>query len=266
MTAVLEAETLRLVEQAKLDRQKTAKERNQWGQFATPPLPVASKWRATRGTSSSHRKGNFAFLDPAIGTGSFFAAFLQAFPHERIETARGIELDKAFADAASAIWKRQGLASDTRRFHPPAAGTAIQCRSGQSALRSPPPSCRRRQATAERSGGSGDRLAAERFVRPLLLFSPHRPRMAGGRRVGCLADSFGVHGRELRGRGEALPDGTGVALADSSFLARRRAVRRRPGVVGRRRLRESQAGGRRPRFAFLRRHAHASGQLRRCGP
>ena len=108
MTAVLEAETLRLAEQAKLDERKTAKERNQWGQFATPPL-LALDMARYAWNKLKRRKGNFAFLDPAIGTGSFFAAFLQAFPQERVEAARGVELDKAFADAARAIWKRQGL-------------------------------------------------------------------------------------------------------------------------------------------------------------
>ena len=139
MTAVLEAETLRLVEQAKLDQRKTAKERNQWGQFATPPL-LALDMARYAWNKLKRRKGNFAFLDPAIGTGSFFAAFLQAFPHERIEAARGVELDKAFADAARAIWERQGLQVTQGDFTRQPPGAAIQCRPGQSALRSAPPS------------------------------------------------------------------------------------------------------------------------------
>jgi adenine-specific DNA-methyltransferase len=108
MTAVLEAESIRLVEQVRLDQLKTSRERNRWGQFATPPalsLEIARyAWNHLR-----RRKGPFAFLDPAIGTGSFFAALLQAFPRDRIETATGIELDKAFAKAANAIWREQGL-------------------------------------------------------------------------------------------------------------------------------------------------------------
>jgi hypothetical protein len=108
MTAVLEVESIRLAEQKRLDRLKTAKERNQWGQFATPPalsLDIARyAWNKLR-----HRKGPFSFLDPAIGTGSFFAAFLQAFPHDRIDAATGIELDQAFADTAKTLWQKQGL-------------------------------------------------------------------------------------------------------------------------------------------------------------
>ena len=108
MTAILEAEASRLTEQSRLDRLKTARERNRWGQFATPPalsLDIALYcWDKLR----RHKHG-FRFLDPAIGTGSFFGAFVQTFPNERISAATGIELDKSFAEAAKTIWGRQGL-------------------------------------------------------------------------------------------------------------------------------------------------------------
>lgn len=108
MTAILEAEAIRLGEQQRLDQPKTAKERNQWGQFAAPPalsLEIARyAWEKLK-----DRKGRFAFLDPAVGTGSFFGAFRQAFPLDRIEAATGIELDKPFAEAAKAIWHTEGL-------------------------------------------------------------------------------------------------------------------------------------------------------------
>ncbi|HEX7446877.1 MAG TPA: class I SAM-dependent methyltransferase [Pirellulales bacterium] len=108
MAEILEAEAERLVQQRRLDQLKTAKERNQWGQFATPPalsLEIARyAWNRLR-----HREGSFHFLDPAIGTGSFFGAFAQTFPKERIDSATGIELDKPFAETATAIWRRYGL-------------------------------------------------------------------------------------------------------------------------------------------------------------
>jgi adenine-specific DNA-methyltransferase len=108
MTAIREAEATRLAEQCRLDRLKTARERNQSGQFATPPalsLEIARyAWNILR-----RRKGDFRFLDPALGTGSFFGAFVQAFPKDRIAGATGIELDKPVADAAKAIWRPQGL-------------------------------------------------------------------------------------------------------------------------------------------------------------
>ncbi len=85
MTAISEAEAVRLTEQQRLDQLKTAKERNRWGQFATPPalsLDIARyAWNKLR-----RRKGGFRFLDPAVGTGSFFGALLQAFPKDRIES------------------------------------------------------------------------------------------------------------------------------------------------------------------------------------
>jgi adenine-specific DNA-methyltransferase len=108
MTEIIEAEAKRLAEQRRLDQLKTAKERNKWGQFATPPalsLEIARyAWQRLR-----HRKGGFRFLDPAIGTGSFFGAFMQTFPHDRIEAATGLELDRPFAETAAAIWQGQGL-------------------------------------------------------------------------------------------------------------------------------------------------------------
>jgi len=115
MTAVLRAEASRLVEQKRLDLLKDAKERNKWGQFATPPalsLDIARYvWNTVR-----RRKGGFRFLDPALGTGSFFSAFLQTFPKDRIEAATGIELDEPFAEAAMALWRSQGLRVITGDF------------------------------------------------------------------------------------------------------------------------------------------------------
>ncbi len=127
MSAILEAEATRLAEQQRLDQLKTARERNKWGQFATPPalsLDIAQyAWSTLR-----HRKGGFSFLDPAMGTGSFFGAFLQAFPKDRIEVATGIELDKPFAEAARAIWQQHGLRviqGDFTKQKPEAASNVI---------------------------------------------------------------------------------------------------------------------------------------------
>ncbi len=108
MNSILQCESLRLAEQSRLDKLKTARERNKRGQFATPPglsLEIAKyAWDKVR-----RREEKYRFLDPAVGTGSFFAAFRQVFPADRIELATGIELDAAFADAAASIWRPQGL-------------------------------------------------------------------------------------------------------------------------------------------------------------
>ena len=108
MSRILESESLRLAEQDRLDQLKTAKERNKWGQFATPPalaLEIAQyAWARLKCPEAT-----FSFLEPALGTGAFYGAFLQAFPNERIDSATGIELDPAFADAAKSIWSSHGL-------------------------------------------------------------------------------------------------------------------------------------------------------------
>jgi hypothetical protein len=104
--ATNEIEQRRQQEQARLDALKTAQERNKLGQFATPPelaLSIARYARSLQGES------HLRFLDPAIGTGSFYSALLQVFPPETIETATGIELDPSFSRAAADLWGRTGL-------------------------------------------------------------------------------------------------------------------------------------------------------------
>jgi adenine-specific DNA-methyltransferase len=93
-------------EQKRLDSLKTAPERNKWGQFATPrelALSLARYAHLLMGNKFVR------FLDPAIGTGSFFSAALQAFGEKRLTSATGVELDPPFAHAAATLWERHGL-------------------------------------------------------------------------------------------------------------------------------------------------------------
>jgi adenine-specific DNA-methyltransferase len=99
-------EKRRLQEQVRLDSLKTAAERNKWGQFATPPELALS---IARYALTLMGKTSVRFLDPAIGTGSFFSAFRQTFPSEYISAAAGIELDPLFAKCAAGLWQEQGL-------------------------------------------------------------------------------------------------------------------------------------------------------------
>lgn len=99
-------EECRQQEQARLDSLKTPAERNKWGQFATPPELALS---LARYAGRLLGKTSVRFLDPAIGTGSFFSAALEALGPKRITGATGIELDTEFAHTASALWKAQGL-------------------------------------------------------------------------------------------------------------------------------------------------------------
>jgi adenine-specific DNA-methyltransferase len=96
----------RQTEQTRLDSLKTAAERNKWGQFATPFALALSLARYAHKTLG---EGSLRFLDPAIGTGSFYSALSQVVPAKRIEAATGIELDPLFADAARSFWGKGGL-------------------------------------------------------------------------------------------------------------------------------------------------------------
>jgi hypothetical protein len=111
--ATQEIEERRQQEQARLDSLKSAQERNKWGQFATPPELALS---IARYAHSLLEGKSVRFLDPAIGTGSFYSALLQAFPPERIEAATGVELDPPFSQAAAALWGNTGLRIVTGDF------------------------------------------------------------------------------------------------------------------------------------------------------
>jgi adenine-specific DNA-methyltransferase len=99
-------EGLRQAEQTRLDTLKTPAERNKWGQFATPFELALSLARYAHKTLGA---GRLRFLDPAVGTGSFYSALSQVVPQKTIEAATGIELDLLFADAAKKLWSRNGL-------------------------------------------------------------------------------------------------------------------------------------------------------------
>ena len=104
MTDLDAREQGRLAEQQRLDSLKSAEQRNQWGQFATPPALAEEIVRYARSLT-----GRVRFLDPAVGTGSFYAALRRIFQSDRIEAAAGIELDPLFADAARRLWADSGL-------------------------------------------------------------------------------------------------------------------------------------------------------------
>jgi len=99
-------EVQRLREQERLDALKTALERNKWGQFATPPELARSLARYALGQMDGKP---VRFLDPAVGTGSFFSAICQESSPEGIASAVGIELDPLFAEGARSLWATLGL-------------------------------------------------------------------------------------------------------------------------------------------------------------
>ncbi|MFQ5729251.1 MAG: Eco57I restriction-modification methylase domain-containing protein, partial [Waddliaceae bacterium] len=90
-----------------MDAEKTQAERNQQGQFATPSALAQDILRF--GVALLGNKRPIRFLDPAIGTGSFFSSLLHTVSTDRIEGAQGYELDAHYWKPASELWRETML-------------------------------------------------------------------------------------------------------------------------------------------------------------
>lgn len=97
----------RLTLQAQLDAEKTALERNKLGQFATPTTLAREILAFGRKLLGTRKK--IHFLDPAIGTGSFFSALKATAPESKIGRALGFDIDPHYAQPALKLWHGQGL-------------------------------------------------------------------------------------------------------------------------------------------------------------
>ncbi|MXW48851.1 MAG: SAM-dependent DNA methyltransferase [Gammaproteobacteria bacterium] len=100
-------EARRLELQQNLDAAKTQAERNRMGQFATPTALARDILGYAKRELDADTK--VRFLDPAIGTGSFYSALLEVFPEECIDAAVGYEIDPHYATPAAALWQSTGL-------------------------------------------------------------------------------------------------------------------------------------------------------------
>lgn len=100
-------ERARVSLQAHLDAKKTQPERNRLGQFATPTALASDILRFGLGLLGEDVP--IRFLDPAIGTGSFFSALVAAVPADRIEMAKGYEVDALYTEPARELWRGTSL-------------------------------------------------------------------------------------------------------------------------------------------------------------
>ena len=119
-------EDRRLALQAVLDAEKSQAERNKLGQFATPTSLASDVLAYARSLLSPETQ--VRFLDPAIGTGSFYSALLREFTGERIEAAEGFEIDPHYGKPSSDLWAQHPLSithSDFTIAKPPAAGSGF---------------------------------------------------------------------------------------------------------------------------------------------
>src|SRR5438094_370329 len=108
MTKIEHREKKRLTEQKRLELLPESQGKNKLGQYATPPA-LALEIMEFMGKLWRDRKEPVRFLEPALGTGSFYSAFRQVFPRELQDEALGIEIDPAYADVAASTWKGTGL-------------------------------------------------------------------------------------------------------------------------------------------------------------
>ncbi len=107
-------EQQRLALQAGLDGQKTQAERNRLGQFATPTALAVNILQYAAALFPLGEK--IHFLDPAIGTGSFYSALSKVFSTKRIAEALGFEIDPHYAKPSADLWADSGLTLNLHDF------------------------------------------------------------------------------------------------------------------------------------------------------
>lgn len=107
-------EITRLELQAGLDSKKTPSDRNRLGQFATPTGLAQAILAYARTLLPSDAP--IRFLDPAIGTGSFYSALLKTFPGSQIHEARGFEIDPHYGRPAEKLWGDSALSLSIADF------------------------------------------------------------------------------------------------------------------------------------------------------
>lgn len=100
-------ETQRVALQATLDAVKTPEERNRMGQFATPS-PLARDILA-HARDLLPAKTKIRFLDPALGSGAFYAALRRVFKDKDIAEAQAYEIDLHYGQPAADMWSQHGL-------------------------------------------------------------------------------------------------------------------------------------------------------------
>lgn len=108
MTMPAKTDTLeqwRCALQTELDAQKTQAQRNKLGQFATPTSLARDV--LAYGLGLLPQGEAVRFLDPAIGTGSFYSALLAT--RRSIAWARGFEIDPHYGAPAQALWAGEPL-------------------------------------------------------------------------------------------------------------------------------------------------------------
>ena len=91
--------------QKALDAQKTSKERNMKGQFATPYTLACSIMKKAK--TFCHKR-TISFIEPSIGLGAFYAAFRSVF-QSAAGHALGFEIDSHYYNPSKELWAKEDL-------------------------------------------------------------------------------------------------------------------------------------------------------------
>lgn len=91
--------------QKALDAQKTSKERNMKGQFATPYTLACSIMKKAK--TFCHKR-TVSFVEPSIGLGAFYAAFRSVFK-SAAGHALGFEIDSHYYNPSKELWAKEDL-------------------------------------------------------------------------------------------------------------------------------------------------------------
>ena len=91
--------------QKALDAQKTSKERNMKGQFATPYTLACSIMKKAK--TFCHKR-TVSFIEPSIGLGVFYAAFRSVFK-SAAGHALGFEIDSHYYNPSKELWAKEDL-------------------------------------------------------------------------------------------------------------------------------------------------------------
>lgn len=91
--------------QKALDAQKTSKERNMKGQFATPYTLACSIMKKAK---TFCLKRTVSFIEPSIGLGAFYAAFRSVF-QSAAGHALGFEIDSHYYNPSKELWAKEDL-------------------------------------------------------------------------------------------------------------------------------------------------------------
>ena len=91
--------------QKALDAQKTSKERNMKGQFATPYTLACSIMKKAK--TFCHKR-TVSFIEPSIGLGAFYAAFRSVFK-SAAGHALGFEIDSHYYNPSKELWAKEDL-------------------------------------------------------------------------------------------------------------------------------------------------------------